>query len=881
MTHKSASAVSFKDLDLSNLLTFPSRKSASDATLQPQLPVVSPEGEEEGGKEGKGGKGGSIALGTPPLTSFQLTNAEFLGAVFVDLPAGARTLITAKAGDPTTGGWSPSDGAEVESICTAGLNTYFNCASFMPGEDGALAARKDSAAGYHALMLDDVGTKVDRALLGSVTPTWDLETSPGNYQVGFRLDPPLRDAADVDRFQKAIAAAGLTDKGALGMARWGRLPTGINGKAKYKSGGKPFYCRLTAWNPGTAYSAQDLLTMLAPGSSVQNAKVSAIGPIRSRRPRTAIDPRVYSLPVDENAVLATFKQRGLHKGILGPGKHDVTCPRVHEHTDQLDTGTAYFEPNGDYPAGGFRCQHSHGEEYRLGQVLDDLGVTIGEARNRPAIRTMPGEMKPIFDACEDVLSGEDNIYQSGGLIVRAGFDAMMGDWAIKPLSEQELTLALAHACDWYRPDQKRGDWVRCDPPQRHVSMIFKASRYDRLPLLKGLARQPYFRAEDGELVIKAGYDPVSKKLGIFDPAAFPEIGNSLAEAQAGLAAIRELISEFHFATPADEATALAAIMTAAVRQSIELAPAFHVQASAPGSGKSYLCEVIGSFAGAGLPMRISYPKTSEEATKAIIAGLMAAPAVIEFDDMDTDWLPFGSIKSMLTATSITGRILGYSKMATVSTNALILGSGNNVGPIRDLCRRVATIRLHVRSATPGTTAYKGNPVAMLKRERERFVVAVLTIVEAWKAAGSPKAASTSLASYGGAWSDYCRHPLVWLGLPDPATSIFEQMRADPDAEPMEALLIAWDAKHGDKPITIRKLVVDGFGDDLQDALMDLPVVERQQVNRSKLGWYLKRNMNRIFGGLMLEKAESSERNAWRVVRVGDDLPPSPPLPTPI
>jgi len=50
------------------------------------------------------------------------------------------------------------------------------------------------------------------------------------------------------------------------------------------------------------------------------------------------------------------------------------------------------------------------------------------------------------------------------------------------------------------------------------------------------------------------------------------------------------------------------------------------------------------------------------------------------------------------------------------------------------------------------------------------VAAVLTIIQAWRRAGSPRAAADSIVTFGGAWSDYCRYPLMWLGHPDPATA---------------------------------------------------------------------------------------------------------------
>ena len=82
-------------------------------------------------------------------------------------------------------------------------------------------------------------------------------------------------------------------------------------------------------------------------------------------------------------------------------------------------------------------------------------------------------------------------------------------------------------------------------------------------------------------------------------------------------------------------------------------------------------------------------------------------------------------------------------------------------------------------------------------------------------------------------------------------------------------------------MTVRKVLdkVDDKGDcDLRDALLELPFVEREEINRSKMGGYLKRNANRIVDGFVLEKAASTERNAWRVAPVVGQAPPLPSLP---
>jgi hypothetical protein len=273
-------------------------------------------------------------------------------------------------------------------------------------------------------------------------------------------------------------------------------------------------------------------------------------------------------------------------------------------------------------------------------------------------------------------------------------------------------------------------------------MLYDQQRFRYLPPLAGVARQPYFREADGALITAAGYDKESRRFGVFDARQFVVPDPTLDAARAALDLLEDLLSEFRFVAASDKAAALAAIFTAVVRPTLPNAPGFHVRAPVFGSGKSYLCDLIGAFAGPGGNAKVSYPTTSEEATKVILSLLLTSPAVIEFDDMDTDWIPHGTIKRMLTAEQITDRILGVSKTATVSTRTLFLGSGNNVGPVRDLLRRVLTIHIDPRCATPATMTYKGFPVEKVRQQRGRYVGAVLTIIAAWRKAGAPRATST-------------------------------------------------------------------------------------------------------------------------------------------
>lgn len=151
------------------------------------------------------------------------------------------------------------------------------------------------------------------------------------------------------------------------------------------------------------------------------------------------------------------------------------------------------------------------------------------------------------------------------------------------------------------------------------------------------------------------------------------------------------------------------------------------------------------------------------------------------------------------------------------------------------------------------------------------MAAVLTIILAWKAAGSPRADVENIVTYGGTWADYCRHPLIWLGLADPATALLEQVKHDPDADALLSLMTAWHRRFGSIPTTVRKAILatvnPGGDESLRDAICEFPVEERGLINPSKFGWILKKNVNRIAGDYTFKQSTADGRVAWVVTKI--------------
>lgn len=809
-----------------------------------------------------------------PCNPCNVSNDDFLAAIFHALPEGARPGIVSFPGNPAPDAGPKSKTRWFARPAPAHTpqthNNYLGVSSYYNDDRGQFKRTKQTFAALHCVMLDDLGTKVDMDRLPVSLPlSWLLETSPGNYQGGYIFAEPVTDAGLADRLMTAIINAGLCDPGANGpTARLARLPVAINGKRD-----PVFECRLTEWAPERRYMVQELVDGL--GLELPSAgrpkKTSAKSAMASTRGE-GHDDGVFIPAPDHNPVIAALKEKGLYKYPLGGGKHDITCPWCSEHTDGRDGGTAYFEPDDGFPWGGFKCMHSHGDRLHLRDLLVFLSVQPAEARMKPTVRVQAGALHRIVDRAERLLADSGRYYQSAGLVTTVQTDPASNETAIVPVTQPALVRALSRVADWERYDGRAEAWVVADPPAKHAGVLFDSAEYPHLPVLRGIARQPHLRP-DGSVVTASGFDKLTGRFGVFNARDYRIAEKPTeADARAALALLDGLLEEVAFDTDVDRAAALSAMLTAACRPSLPTAPGFHVAAHTIGSGKSFLSRLVSTLATPQNVPGIAFPGDGDEMRKTLIALLIKSPAVINFDDLNGDIVPSEALKTAMTEEFIGGRILGVSKDVSCSTRTLFLFSGNNVGPVRDMARRVLTIHLDARCENPVSRVFKRPHLeSEVRRDRARYVSAALTIIRAWIAAGAPRTEVKSVASYG-QWADWCRQPLLWLGLPDPAQRLFEQLSHDPDAEMLGRMLTGWYGAHGSTPMLVRDVVrkasdFDTDDTDFADAIKDI-AEERGAINRGRLGWWIKRHQGRIINGLKFESVHSGRGAAqWRVVQV--------------
>jgi hypothetical protein len=783
-----------------------------------------------------------------------INNDDVIFGVFGE-PTLKLPIAVSFEGNPATvkgNSWSGKPYVKGKTLLPSHANNYVSFATYHPNSNGEYRRTKDQFAELKAIMLDDIGVKVpiDRILL---TPSWIIETSAGNYQYGYILAEPISNADEATNLLDSIISAGLCDPGASGAcSRIGRLPVAVNGKTD-------FQCRLEAWNPHLRYTVKELVDGL-------KFELKDITKVKARSHRSA--PHDYDVHIPrakENPVIFELTNRGLYKQPLGNGKHDITCPWVDEHTDQSDNGTAYWEPTEHHRMGGFKCLHGHCTERHINALHSHLEITKDVAKHLPTIRISAGEINRIVDSAEIELSKTTRHYQRAGIIVTVATDPATHATNVSALSLPSLTRVLAGIVVWERYNKRDSNWVTCDPLDKHIRILHDASQYPHLPILNGIARQPYLRP-DYTLVTTAGYDAETGMFGAFNPRHFNIPDNPTRdEAEMALVKLIEILSEFPFKTDHDQVATLAAIITATIRPSLRLAPMFHVKAPQIASGKSFLCQLISSFATPEKSTPHSFPSDDEEMRKLLLAELLTAPAVIEFDNLTSDLLPHKSLCTALTSENMSDRILGQSKTAEVGTRALFLSSGNNVEPIRDMTRRTITIHLDPQCETPATLDYIKNPVAEVTKDRGEFISAALIIVRAWVVAGKPITAVKSLNSYGD-WSDLCRQPLLWLDLKDPANSVFESMAYDPDRNELEAFLGVWLHRYGSRSISVKKIASDtSHYPDLKEVIPYF-VFEHGVINNVKLGRWIKRHSGRVVNGLRLVADKSVKLNVmqWKI-----------------
>ena len=256
-----------------------------------------------------------------------------------------------------TGGFSnqPLSTRLADKASSSGDPFYF-CVSTVKKQSNLKRSRKDTKYAY-LIGLDDIGTK---AIGPEIEPSYKIETSPGNFQWGYLIEPFELDGAGGEKTKyyeacvQGLIKAGMSDPGAVGCYRLLRMPGSIN--LKPENGG--FRAKVTHWAPDRMWKLSALMAELG------------VEPVCKTKNKlaTSVNTNIKT----DDLLLKWMQENGL---IIEDGEdfQTIICPWAHEHTDGEEH--ASYSPKGfgnDEFANmrQFNCFHAHCSQRSIQDYLE-------------------------------------------------------------------------------------------------------------------------------------------------------------------------------------------------------------------------------------------------------------------------------------------------------------------------------------------------------------------------------------------------------------------------------------------------------------------------------------------------------------------------------
>ena len=428
----------------------------------------------------------------------------------------------------------------------------------------------------------------------------------------------------------------------------------------------------------------------------------------------------------------------------------------------------------------------------------------GQASNadgRPIIALTTEEHEVVAATIKAIAAGDKEIFQRGGRLVSIHRDSRpSGSGKVRrpastprivPIPLPSLRIRLVRVAQFWRK-YADGHTGPAHPPDWLVKAIDSAGVWPGVRPLEAMTETPILRG-DGTVLQTAGYDEETRVVYI-PSGEFPAVPDLPTAEQVAIAreAILEAVHDFPFRSPADRAAWVAALLTLIARFGFDgPSPLFLIEANIRGAGKGKLAWLIVVIGTGREPAVSTYTDDEREMRKIITAIALQGDRVILFDNVSGE-MGDPSLAAALTSTEWSGRVLGRSEQPRMPLLVTWLATGNNLTLICDIPRRTLRVRIESPAEKPEDRDGFRHPDlgAWTKKERGRLLVAALTILRGYVAAGRPDMSLRPWGSFEG-WSAMVRAAVVWCGLPDPRSAREIAGREDPETELLRAFLAGW------------------------------------------------------------------------------------------
>ncbi len=504
----------------------------------------------------------------------------------------------------------------------------------------------------------------------------------------------------------------------------------------------------------------------------------------------------------------------------------------------------------------------------------------------PIIRYVPGDLSRVVEEAEHALMKAGIFFRRGAVLVRPeverrpSFHGNKTEIAVFRCADPTMVVdALARCAHFEKPARsKSGDgWVPIDPPEKVAKSIVVRQDVWPFPQVTAILSSPTIRP-DGTVLDTPGYDAATGLYLASTPAMAPiPAPPSKEDALAALDVLLELLAEFPFVSDEGKSVALSGILSVVCRPAFQVAPLHCITAPTPGSGKSYLVDVIAAIGTGSHAPVMSWSDQMAENEKRLDGAFLDGSTLIAIDNVSID-LGGDKLCMAVERPRVRVRRLGVSDAFEIENRTVIFATGNNLTLSGDITRRSLIANLDPGQERPELRQFAAKPTDAVFADRGRYVRAALTIVSAYISAGRPDKLPP-LASFEG-WSDTVRSALVWLGCADPVATMLRAIGDDPvhaarvelilalveaagTAEFSTADLLAGFQRTG--PVNISPLAVS-FSQDLRlRAAIQEVAGAKGDINRDALTTWFRDNQDRIVAGYRVVKGKGRPTK-WRVVR---------------
>jgi hypothetical protein len=327
-----------------------------------------------------------------------------------------------------------------------------------------------------------------------------------------------------------------------------------------------------------------------------------------------------------------------------------------------------------------------------------------------------------------------------------------------------------------------------DPPANVAKTIIHRTRA-ALDTIQNIIRAPTLRP-DCSILDQPGYDPATQLF--YAPVAgfvMPEVPEhpSKEEALRARDTLLKPIARYPF-TPLDRAVALSGMVIAGCRGALGNTPATDLNATAPGSGKGKLAQVMAGIALGRRAAAVPPGHDKKELAKRVVAHLLTGASFVFLDNLEQN---FGGadLCSVLTESPVELRRLGASEQGKIDAKLIVVIAGNGPKAEGDMARRTQSLCIDWQLPYPENQEFPFDPSKLALEMRGELLAACFTITRAYVHAGMP-----GRLKHKGSfeeWSDLVRSALVWLGEEDPAKSIDAARDDDPEMQLLKQLACQW------------------------------------------------------------------------------------------